>query len=85
MTDLTSIAADLAAEQDSLDAVVAGMTLGSPELYAFLDDNPIAEFAPGAEIAAAVEGPFVAVNSAVEVDLLGQVGAEYVGDRLVGG
>ncbi|MCD2197659.1 acetyl-CoA transferase [Actinomycetospora endophytica] len=73
------------AEAGALDSVVAGMTLGGPDLYAFLDDNPIAEFAPGSEITAAVEGPFVAVNSAVEVDLLGQIGAEYVGDRLVGG
>lgn len=73
------------AEAGAVDSVVAGMTVGSPELYAFLDDNPIVEFAPGAETAAMVEGPFLAVNSAVEVDLLGQVGAEYVGDRLVGG
>ncbi len=66
-------------------SVVGGLTLGSPELYAFLDGHPDVEIAPGADIGALDGGPFVAVNSAVEVDLLGQVGAEYVGDRLVGG
>ncbi|MEJ2890313.1 acetyl-CoA hydrolase/transferase C-terminal domain-containing protein [Actinomycetospora aeridis] len=66
--------------------VVAGMALGSPELYAFLDGHDGVEFAPGAD-AGAVErcAPFVSVNSALEVDLLGQVGAEFIGDRLVGG
>ncbi|MEJ2870448.1 acetyl-CoA hydrolase/transferase C-terminal domain-containing protein [Actinomycetospora sp. OC33-EN08] len=71
------------ARAGAVDRVVAGMTLGSPELYTFLDDNPLAEFAPCAAVH--VDGPFFAVNSAIEVDLYGQVGAEYAGGRLVGG
>lgn len=70
-------------------SVVTGMSLGEPELYAFLDGNPDVEFAPGADAglisADPAFSPFISVNSAVEVDLVGQLGAEVAGGRLVGG
>ncbi len=70
-------------------SVVANLSLGSPGLYAFLDGAANVEFATNAdltaELADAALTPFVAINSAVEVDLLGQLGAEYAGGRLVGG
>lgn len=70
-------------------SVVANMTLGGPALYAFLDGADGVEFASNAEVITELStgalSPFVAINSAVEVDLLGQLGAETAGGRLVGG
>ena len=69
-------------------ARVASMALGSERLYRFLDGNDAVEFAPSQDLVdpAAVSGcdHFVAMNSALEVDLLGQVNAEMAGDRYVG-
>ena len=65
------------------------MALGSPALYAVLDGAEEMEFASDADVGSAPAGaaltPFVAINSAMEVDLLGQVGAETAGGRVVGG
>jgi len=68
---------------------VTGMALGSERLYAFVHDSAIVRFAPlDEQVAPAVLAecqPFVSVNSAVEVDLLGQVNSEVAGGRYVGG
>jgi acyl-CoA hydrolase len=69
-------------------SVVTGIALGADRLYAFLREAPFVAFAPLAEqissSAMAVSRPFVSVNSAIEVDLLGQANAEVVGGRYVG-
>lgn len=65
--------------------VVAGFVLGSEELFDFLRDNPVFEFHPTRY----VNDPFViarndnmiAVNSALQVDLTGQVCADSMGTR----
>jgi 4-hydroxybutyrate CoA-transferase len=69
--------------------VVSGMILGTQRLYDFVHDNPIIEMHPSEY----VNDPFriaqndrmVAINSAVEVDLTGQVCADSIGPRLYSG
>lgn len=69
--------------------IVCGFLLGSKRLFDFVDDNPIFEFHPTAY----VNDPFViaqnermvAVNSALEIDLTGQVCADSVGHVPISG
>jgi acetyl-CoA hydrolase len=69
--------------------IVAGFILGSNTLYDFVDDNPIVELHPTEY----VNDPFiisqndkmVSINSAIEVDLTGQVCADSIGPRLYSG
>jgi acyl-CoA hydrolase len=67
--------------------IVTGMALGSAELYARLPELP-AEFRPASYThhpgTLARLGSLVSVNSAVEVDLSGQVGAEIRRGAYVG-
>ncbi|BBZ35633.1 acetyl-CoA hydrolase/transferase family protein [Mycolicibacterium confluentis] len=69
-------------------AVVTGVAVGGDDLYSYLDRNSAVEFATTkditARIAAGLPGPFVAINSAVEVDVFGQLNAEFAGARYVG-
>ncbi len=63
--------------------VIAGFCLGTRKLFEFINDNPIFEFHPTRY----VNDPFiiaqnermVAINSAIEVDLTGQVCADSIG------
>jgi acyl-CoA hydrolase len=65
--------------------LVAGFVLGTRKLFEFIDDNPLFEFHP----IKYVNDPFiiarndrmVAINSAIEVDLTGQVCADSIGTR----
>lgn len=69
--------------------IVAGFLLGTQRLYDFVHDNPIIELHPTEY----VNDPFriaqndymVAINSAIEVDLTGQVCADSIGPRLYSG
>lgn len=69
--------------------IIAGFCLGSRRLYDFIDNNPFIEFRPTEY----VNDPFliarndhmVAINSAIEVDLTGQVCADSIGTRLYSG
>jgi 4-hydroxybutyrate CoA-transferase len=69
--------------------IVAGFILGSQRLYDFVDDNPIVELHPTEY----VNDPFViaqnermvSINSAIEIDLTGQVCADSIGPRLYSG
>jgi acyl-CoA hydrolase len=69
--------------------VVAGFAIGSKRLYDFLDDNPLVEMLDMAFIndAAVIrQNPKVtAINSAIEVDITGQVCADSIGDRQYSG
>ncbi|KAA9163265.1 methyltransferase [Amycolatopsis acidicola] len=69
-------------------ACLTGMALGSRRLYDFVDHNAGVEFvAPGELLdpaALASCDPFVVVNSALQVDLYGQVNAEALGGRYLG-
>jgi len=65
--------------------IVAGFLFGSPRLYKFVHDNAMVELHPSDY----VNDPFIiaknnsmtAINSAVEVDLTGQVCADSIGVR----
>ncbi|BAH51059.1 acetyl-CoA hydrolase/transferase family protein [Rhodococcus opacus] len=65
-----------------------GMALGSRRLYDFVDSNTGIDFVHLDELLAPATlascDPFVVVNSALQVDLLGQVNAESLGDLYVG-
>ncbi len=69
--------------------MVAGFLLGTQKLYDFVHDNPIVELHPTDY----VNDPFViaqndrqiAINSAIEVDITGQVCADSIGSRLYSG
>ncbi len=69
--------------------IVAGFLFGSKRLYEFVHDNPIVELHPTHY----VNDPFniarnermVAINSAIEVDLTGQVCADSIGPRIYSG
>jgi 4-hydroxybutyrate CoA-transferase len=68
---------------------ITGMALGSNDLLEWLSDNPSVAFR-GAnythEVATIRQLPnFVSVNSAVEIDLYGQVNAEHAGGRQISG
>ena len=78
-------------EKKSIHAgkIVAGFMLGTQALYEFADDNPLIEMHPTEY----VNDPFiisqnnkmVAINSAIEVDLTGQVCADSIGTRFYSG
>jgi 4-hydroxybutyrate CoA-transferase len=69
--------------------IVAGFIIGTQRLYRFVDDNPIIEL----HRTEYVNDPFViaqnyrqvAINSAIEIDLTGQVCADSIGTYLYSG
>ena len=69
--------------------IVVGFVLGSQRLYQWVDDNPLCEF----HRTEYVNDPFViaqnermvAINSAIEVDLTGQVCADSIGPKFFSG
>ncbi|MGC8855202.1 MAG: acetyl-CoA hydrolase/transferase family protein [Anaerolineae bacterium] len=69
--------------------IVAGFILGTKRLYDWVDDNPLIEL----HRTEYVNDPFViaqnermvAINSAIEVDLTGQVCADSIGPKLYSG
>ncbi len=69
--------------------IVAGFMLGTQRLYSFADDNPIIELHPTEYVndpfVIAQNDRMVAINSAIEVDLTGQVCADSIGPRLYSG
>ena len=69
--------------------MVAGFVLGTQRLYRFVDDNPIIELHPSEYVndpfVIAQNARMVAINSAIEVDLTGQVCADSIGPRLYSG
>ncbi|MCS6806918.1 MAG: acetyl-CoA hydrolase/transferase C-terminal domain-containing protein [Acidobacteriota bacterium] len=69
--------------------VIATFSLGSRRLYEYLDNNPLFEFHPSDytndPFVIAQNENMVAVNSALEVDLTGQVCADSIGTRIYSG
>ncbi len=69
--------------------IIAGFILGTKKSFDFIDNNPIAEFHPQEY----VNDPFVisknrkmvAINSAIEVDLTGQVCSDSIGTKFFSG
>jgi len=69
--------------------IVAGFILGTKRLYEWVDDNPMIEMHPTEYVndpfVIAQNDRMVAVNSAIEVDLTGQVCADSIGPKLYSG
>jgi acyl-CoA hydrolase len=69
--------------------IILGFVLGSKNLFDFVDENPIFEFHPSAytndPFRIAQNNRMVAINSAIEIDLTGQVCAESLGPRFYSG
>lgn len=68
---------------------IVGMLMGTQRLYRFADRNPAiqlrgCDYTHGARVLSAIDR-FVAINSAIEVDLTGQVNAEVAAGDYVGG
>lgn len=69
--------------------IIAGFVLGTRRSYNFIDNNPIFEFHPQEY----VNDPFiiaqnekmVAINSAIEIDLTGQVCSDSIGTKFYSG
>lgn len=67
------------------DACLTSLAVGSRRLYGSLSGEGLLGFAPPAQLAVPIPGsPLMAINSAIEVDLDGQVNAEFLGERYVG-
>jgi acetyl-CoA hydrolase len=68
--------------------IIAGFMFGSQRLYEFVQDNPIIEMHPTDYVndpfIIAQNDKMIAINSAIEVDLSGQVNAEIADGRYVG-
>jgi acyl-CoA hydrolase len=75
---------------DSTDsqACMASLAVGTRSLYDFAGPDGGLGFALPAQLVApqgaAAGAPFMAINSAIEVDLFGQANAEFIGTRYVG-
>ena len=69
--------------------IILSFVLGTRQLFDFLDENPIFEFHPSAytndPFRIAMNDRMVAINSAIEVDLTGQVCAESIGPQFYSG
>ncbi len=69
--------------------IILGFVLGTKELFDFVDENPIFEFHPSAytndPFRISLNERMVAINSAIEVDLTGQVCAESIGSWFYSG
>ena len=70
-------------------AIVTSFALGSQRLYDFVDGNPFVEFHPSDIVNDTREirriERMIAINSAVEIDLTGQVVADSIGERIYSG
>jgi acetyl-CoA hydrolase len=69
--------------------IIAGFLMGTRRLYDFVDNNPMVELHPTEYIndpfRIAQNDRMVAINSAIEVDLTGQVCADSIGTRIYSG
>jgi acyl-CoA hydrolase len=78
-----------ARKQINPNKIVLGFVLGTREWYEYVDDNPLFDFQPSSycndPFVIAQNERVVAINSAVEIDLTGQVVSDSVGSRFVSG
>jgi acyl-CoA hydrolase len=69
--------------------VIAGFVLGTKRLFDFIDNNPMFEFHPthycNDPLVIARNDRMVAINSAIEVDLTGQVCSDSLGQTVYSG
>jgi len=69
--------------------IILGFVLGSKQMFEYVDNNPIFEFHPTAytndPMLIARNDKMVAINSALQIDLTGQVCADSIGTRFYSG
>jgi len=69
--------------------IIVGFALGGKKLFEFVDNNPIFEFRPTAYTnnpeRIACNNNMVAINSALQVDLTGQVCSDSIGNQFYSG
>jgi len=69
--------------------IILGFALGSKKLFDFVDNNPIFEFHPTAytndPLLIARNDNMVAINSALQIDLTGQVCSDSIGNQFYSG
>ena len=69
--------------------IIAGFLLGTQQLYSFVHDNPIVELHPTEYVndpfLIAQNDKMISINSAIEVDITGQVCADSIGPSLYSG
>ncbi len=69
--------------------IVAGFIIGTHRLYDWVDDNPLIELHPteyvNDPVVIAQNDRMVALNSAIEVDLTGQICADSIGPKFYSG
>ena len=69
--------------------IIAGFVLGTKRIFDFVDNNPIFEFHPTAYVndpgLIARNDRMVAINSALQVDLTGQVCSDSIGNQFYSG
>lgn len=69
--------------------IIAGFVLGTKKAYDFIDNNPIFEFHPQEYVndpfIVAQNNKMVAINSAIEIDLTGQVCSDSIGTKFYSG
>jgi acyl-CoA hydrolase len=77
------------AKERNRGKIVTAFVLGTERLYRFMDDNPMVEMRPVdfTNDSHVIRGfrRMVAINSAIEVDLTGQVVADSIGHRMYSG
>jgi acetyl-CoA hydrolase len=69
--------------------IISAFVLGSRDLYDFIDNNPICEFHPDSYVndpfIVAQNDNMVAINSALQIDLTGQVCSDSIGYSIYSG
>ena len=69
--------------------IIAGFVLGTKRAFEFIDNNPIFEFHPQEYVnnpfIVAQNNKMVAINSAIEIDLTGQVCSDSIGTKFYSG
>lgn len=78
-----------AKKRDDRGVTITGTMMGSRRIYSFAHRNPNVQFRPteythDIDVLAGIDR-FTAINSAIEVDLTGQVNSELAGGRYLGG
>jgi len=69
--------------------MIAGFIIGTKQLYEWVEDNPLIELHPTEYVndpfTVARNDRMVAINSAIEVDLTGQICADSIGPKIYSG
>ena len=85
---LPELVASGAIDTTDREACMVSLAVGTRSLYDFAGPDGLLSFATPAQLVVpvgkAAGAPFMAINSAVEVDVCGQANAEFVGSRYVG-